>query len=62
MINIFVFILLVGYILGLWKFWSGYQLTNFNRSFTRRLTLSVLWPLLIANGSYRKNFVKALKG
>ncbi len=48
---------------GIWKFWSGFHRTNFNRSLSNRLSLSLLWPvLLIANKSYRRNFNKALKG
>ncbi len=56
-------ILLAGYVFGIWKFWTGYGLTNFNRSFPVRITLSLLWPVLVLmNASYRKNFVKILKG
>ncbi len=56
-------ILLVVYGGGIWKFWRGYNRTNFNRSLPNRLALSLLWPaLLIGNKSYRKNFQKALKG
>jgi hypothetical protein len=48
---------------GIWKFWTGFENTNFNRSFQNRLILSLLWPLLLVfNSSYRKNFTKALKG
>jgi hypothetical protein len=62
MIHIIGFLVLAGYLLGIWKFWSGYRLTNYNPSFTSRLSLALLWPLLIANATYRRNFVKALKG
>ncbi|MGQ4648384.1 hypothetical protein [Lyngbya aestuarii] len=48
---------------GGWKFWKGFGRTNFNPSFTNRLSLSLLWPvLIITNKPYRKNFTKALKG
>lgn len=48
---------------GVWKFWKGYQNTNFERRFQNRLFLSLLWPVLyVANKSYRQNFSKALKG
>ncbi|VXD25852.1 conserved hypothetical protein [Planktothrix serta PCC 8927] len=47
---------------GIWKFWRGFENTNFNRSFQNRLILSLLWPVLVFNSSYRKNFTKALKG
>lgn len=48
---------------GIWKFWQGFHRTNFEKSFGNRMTLSLLWPvLLIANKSYRKNFTRALKG
>ncbi|MDB9312526.1 hypothetical protein PN462_05365 [Spirulina sp. CS-785/01] len=45
------------------KFWKGFESTNFQPSFTNRLTLSLLWPaLFVVNKSYRKNFQKALRG
>ena len=48
---------------GAWKFWKGFERTNFSRSLPNRIMLSLLWPvLIIANKSYRKNFTKALKG
>ncbi|MDJ0846326.1 hypothetical protein [Crocosphaera sp.] len=51
------------YILGIWKFFSGYNRTNFNRQLPTKLMLSLLWPvLLVVNTSYRQNFTKALKG
>jgi hypothetical protein len=56
-------VLVIAYVWGVWKFWTGYEKTNFSRSLPSRITLSFLWPvLLIANPSYRKNFQKALKG
>jgi len=56
-------LLLVVYGGGVWKFWNGFEKTNFSKTFQNRLVLSILWPaLLIANKSYRKNFTKALKG
>ncbi len=43
-----------------WKFWKGFNRTNFT---SNKLFLSLLWPaLLIANKSYRQNFGKALRG
>lgn len=51
------------YLWGIWKFQKGYKKTNFGPSSLDRLSLSLLWPvLIIANRSYRKNFQKALKG
>lgn len=51
------------YLLGIWKFISGYTRTNFNRQIPTKLMLSLLWPvLLVVNTSYRQNFTKALKG
>jgi hypothetical protein len=45
------------------KVWSGFRRTNFDQSFPTKLTMTLLWPvLLIANKSYRNNFQKALKG
>lgn len=57
------FILVIVYFGGIWKFLSGYRRTNFNSSLPGRITLALLWPvLLVANKSYRRNFQKALKG
>ena len=51
------------YLLGIWKFISGYNLTNFNRQLPTKLMLALLWPVLLTvNTSYRQNFTKALKG
>ena len=59
-----IFIGLIGvYGGGAWKFWNGFERTNFNPSLTNRIGLSLLWPaLFITNPSYRRNFRKALKG
>lgn len=50
---------LVAYVAGVWKFWSGFNRTNFTQG---RVYLALLWPVLLMNGSYRQNFTKALKG
>ncbi|MGV2828630.1 hypothetical protein [Myxosarcina sp. GI1(2024)] len=55
-------ILLAIYGSGIWKFSKGFRRTNFNPSLANRIVLAVLWPALVANKSYRKNFQKALKG
>jgi hypothetical protein len=56
-------LLVIAYIWGAWKFWKGFERTNFNRSLPNRIRLSLCWPvLLVINQSYRKNFQKALKG
>ncbi|MBL1174350.1 hypothetical protein [Pantanalinema sp. GBBB05] len=47
------------YVGGLWKFWSGFRHTNFSQG---RIYLGLLWPVLVFNKSYRRNFTKALKG
>lgn len=52
-------VLLVAYVGGGWKFWTGFRRTNFTEN---RLVLTLLWPALIFNKSYRQNFNKALKG
>ncbi|MBD2327630.1 hypothetical protein [Alkalinema sp. FACHB-956] len=45
---------------GAWKFWTGFQRTNFQDN---KVPLTLLWPLFFAvNKSYRQNFNKALKG
>ncbi|MBD2314349.1 hypothetical protein H6G20_22010 [Desertifilum sp. FACHB-1129] len=61
--NLLVFGLIVVYIGGIWKFWRGFERTNFTRSFGNKLSLALLWPVLVAaNPAYRRNFRKALKG
>jgi hypothetical protein len=61
--NLIIFGVIVVYVAGVWKLWSGFNRTNFTQTFSYRLGLSLLWPvLLIANKSYRRNFRKALKG
>ncbi|MBD2165813.1 hypothetical protein H6G04_15555 [Calothrix membranacea FACHB-236] len=55
--------LIAGYLYGAWKFWKGFERTNFRPSLTNRIGLALLWPALFAtNPSYRRNFRKALKG
>ncbi|HEY9782329.1 MAG TPA: hypothetical protein V6D09_19585 [Leptolyngbyaceae cyanobacterium] len=61
--SLFTFLLILVYGGGVWKFWNGFNRTNFSRGFSNRLLLTLLWPaLLIGNKSYRQNFRKALKG
>jgi hypothetical protein len=56
-------VLFAVYVGGMWKFLAGYRQTNFNSGLPGRITLALLWPvLLISNKSYRRNFQKALKG
>ena len=56
-------VVLAVYVGGIWKFLSGYRRTNFNSGLPGRVTLALLWPvLLVSNKSYRRNFQKALKG
>jgi hypothetical protein len=50
------------YVGGVWKFWGGFSRTNFDRNFPTKIILGLLWPVLVFNRSYRKNFQKALKG
>ncbi|WP_026103937.1 hypothetical protein [Anabaena sp. PCC 7108] len=61
--NLIILGLIVVYLGGAWKFWTGFNRTNFNQSLSNRIGFSLLWPaLFIANPSYRRNFRKALKG
>jgi hypothetical protein len=54
------FLLLIGYVGGIYKFWTGFRRTNFTEN---KLVLALLWPVLyVMNPSYRRNFTKALKG
>lgn len=63
MIKLISIILLVFYFGGVWKFWKGFNRTNFDRGVVNKLLLASLWPvLLVTNKSYRRNFQKALKG
>ncbi len=63
MADLLILGLIVVYIGGSWKFWTGYEQTNFSRRLPTRLLLTSLWPVLIlSNSSYRRNFRKALKG
>jgi len=63
MIKLIIFGLVVVYVGGVWKLWTGFERTNFSQTLLNRLGLSLLWPaLLVANKSYRRNFRKALKG
>ncbi|MEM7726953.1 MAG: hypothetical protein AAF208_11370 [Cyanobacteria bacterium P01_A01_bin.45] len=51
------------YVIGAYKFWSGFRNTNFTPSLPNRIALSLLWPVLVVtNKSFRRNFRKALKG
>ncbi|MEB3357691.1 MAG: hypothetical protein VKK04_13265 [Synechococcales bacterium] len=52
-------VLIIVYVGGIWKFWKGFHRTHFSQG---RLYLSLLWPVLLTNKSYRKNFNRALKG
>ncbi len=63
MSNIIAVIVLGIYLLGIWRFISGYSCTNFNRQIPTKLILALLWPvLLVVNTAYRQNFTKALQG
>jgi hypothetical protein len=57
--SLIVFGLLIAYGVGAWKFWSGFNRTNFT---SNRLLLTAGWPLFLLNPSYRQNFNRALKG
>ncbi len=52
------FILGAVYIAGVWRFLSGFDKTNFT---SNKVVLALLWPALIFNANYRRNFTKALK-
>jgi hypothetical protein len=47
------------YVGGAIKFWGGFHRTNFSQN---RLGLTLAWPFLMFNRSYRQNFNRALKG
>jgi hypothetical protein len=52
------FILGAVYVAGVWKFLSGFNKTNFT---SNKVVLALLWPALVFNANYRRNFTKALK-
>ncbi|MFB2837280.1 hypothetical protein [Floridanema evergladense] len=60
--NLILLVLAVVYVGGVWKFWTGFERTNFQRSLPTRISLALLWPVLLVNKSFRRNFTKALKG
>lgn len=60
---VIIICLAVAYIVGAWKFWSGYNKTHFHQTLPNRIGFSLLWPVLfVANPSYRRNFKRALRG
>ncbi|TAE61606.1 MAG: hypothetical protein EAZ76_15460 [Nostocales cyanobacterium] len=59
---VIIICLTVGYVVGAWKFWTGFSKTHFKQSLPNRIGFSLLWPVLfIANSSYRRNFRRALR-
>jgi hypothetical protein len=59
MSGLITFVLVTIYVGGVFKFWTGFNRTNFSQG---RLYLALLWPVLLTNRSYRQNFNRALKG
>lgn len=54
------FVLLLVYVAGAIKFWTGFNRTDFSSG---RVKFTLLWPVfLIGSAPYRRNFTKALKG
>ncbi len=63
MLSLLPWLLLLVYGGVAWKFWQGFNRTQFTRSLGSRLKFSLLWPVFLAiSGSYRQNFRRALKG
>lgn len=52
-------VLVLGYLVGCWKFWNGFERTDYAHS---RFILTILWPVMLTNKTYRQNFSRALKG
>ncbi|MDS3862070.1 hypothetical protein RIF25_14805 [Thermosynechococcaceae cyanobacterium BACA0444] len=52
-------VLVMLYLAGGWKFWNGFERTSYAQS---RFILTILWPVMITNKTYRQNFARALKG
>ena len=59
MSSLLIFAAIVVYAGGIWKFWTGFDRTNFSQG---KLYLSLLWPVFLVSKSYRQNFSRALKG
>jgi len=60
MSSLITIILLAVYSGGAFKFWNGFNRTDFS---SNKVYLTLLWPVLLAsNKAYRRNFTKALKG
>ena len=59
MSSLLVFAAIVVYAGGIWKFWTGFDRTNFSQG---KLYLALLWPVFLVSKSYRQNFSRALKG
>lgn len=57
--KLLLFTALAIYVVGAYRFWKGFRRTNFSQG---RIYLSLLWPALVFNRSYRQNFTRALKG
>ena len=58
--DVVAIVLLIFYGLGAWKFWTGFDRTDFSSG---RVKFTLLWPVfLIGSEPYRRNFTKALKG
>jgi hypothetical protein len=63
MLNFLIFGSLGLYIYGAWKCWRNFDRTNFNRTLGTKVVMSLFWPALyVANGSYRQNFHRTLRG
>ncbi len=63
MAQLLVIFLVAIYVFGVWKFIAGFRNTSFQNSLINRISLALLWPiLLVMNSDYRENFRKALKG
>ncbi|KAK9862557.1 hypothetical protein WJX84_002568 [Apatococcus fuscideae] len=53
---------LVAWAGGAYKFYSGFEKTNFNADQATKARLVALWPVLYAtNADFRKNFQKAIQ-
>lgn len=57
--SLLLFMALIVYGVGAYRFWRGFSRTNFSQG---KVYLALLWPALMFNRSYRQNFTRALKG
>ena len=52
----------IAYAIGAARFASGFSRTSYNNNTPTKVALAALWPALMLNEKFRKNFWRAVKG